>query len=90
MANQEFNEASFTKSVSEAAFKMQISLFQQAWEGWGEQGDKGNRRPEQKGSSTNPFLSVLKGPIGMIGQEYLKQAQLDIDLALQQDIYKQR
>jgi|AGTN01.3.fsa_nt_gi hypothetical protein len=82
----DFNEASFTKSVSEAAFKSQISLFQQAWEGWGDQGD--NRRPEQKGSSTNPFLSVLTGPIGKIGEEYMKQAQKDLDLALKQDIYK--
>lgn len=85
MAN-EFNEAQFVKSISEVAFKTQINLFQQAWEGWGDQGDR--RRPEQqKGSSANPFLSILSGPIGKIGEEYFKQAQLDINKALDEDIY---
>lgn len=77
--NNAQREMEFVRDVSKAAISAPFGLFAEAW-GLNDNGKSNNKG---QGDSTNPFLSSLTKPMGVI----FKSIQEELDHALKIDIY---
>lgn len=87
MADNRFDQAQFTKTVSEACFGAQMALFKAAWEPCENTNQKNGQHGQKGKGYDNPFLAPLTAGVGAIGDLMFQQMQRDMDRAMGKTIY---